>query len=72
VLLYGCRSAGRDLLFNGEVQEMMGLGVLSQALVAFSREAGQPRTYVQVGVLVQQVLQVRRVWYWSFVSTQGE
>jgi sulfite reductase alpha subunit-like flavoprotein len=51
VLLYGCRSAGRDLLFHGELQEMFGLGVLSKVLVAYSREAGQPKTYVQVIVM---------------------
>jgi sulfite reductase alpha subunit-like flavoprotein len=52
VLVYGCRSQQSDYQMedmNEDMNDMVAAGALSQVLVAFSREKGVPKTYVQVG-----------------------
>jgi hypothetical protein len=49
VLVCGCRSQQSDYLMEATLNDMVAAGALSQVLVAFSRERGVPKTYVQVG-----------------------
>jgi sulfite reductase alpha subunit-like flavoprotein len=48
VLVFGCRSSAADYLFQQTLDEMVAAGSISKVLVAFSREPGLPKTYVQV------------------------
>ena len=49
ILVFGCRSTASDYLFQQTLDEMVQSGSISKVLVAFSREPGLPKTYVQVG-----------------------
>ncbi|KAM6970125.1 nitric oxide synthase 2b, inducible [Aplochiton taeniatus] len=46
-LLFGCQSPELDHLFRDEVSEMRRRGVLKSTTVAYSRQPGQPKVYVQ-------------------------
>uniref|UniRef100_A0A8D0G724 Nitric oxide synthase n=1 Tax=Sphenodon punctatus TaxID=8508 RepID=A0A8D0G724_SPHPU len=46
-LLFGCRRSDMDHLYKEETQEMKKKGVLSEVHVAFSRQPGQAKVYVQ-------------------------
>jgi sulfite reductase alpha subunit-like flavoprotein len=48
VLVYGCRSQASDYLMEATLNDMVAAGALSQVMVAFSRQQGVPKTYVQV------------------------
>jgi cytochrome P450 / NADPH-cytochrome P450 reductase len=46
ILFYGCRNADHDMLYADELRAFQAAGV-TDLQVAFSREPGQPRTFVQ-------------------------
>jgi cytochrome P450 / NADPH-cytochrome P450 reductase len=46
ILFYGCRNADHDMLYADELKAFEASGI-TQLQVAFSREPGQPRTFVQ-------------------------
>jgi cytochrome P450/NADPH-cytochrome P450 reductase len=46
VLFYGCRNADHDMLYADELKNFETSGI-TEVQVAFSREPGQPRTFVQ-------------------------
>jgi cytochrome P450/NADPH-cytochrome P450 reductase len=46
MLFYGCRNADHDMLYAEELRDFETSGV-TELQVAFSREPGQPRTFVQ-------------------------
>jgi len=46
ILFYGCRNADHDMLYADELKAFEASGV-TELQVAFSREPGQPRTFVQ-------------------------
>jgi cytochrome P450/NADPH-cytochrome P450 reductase len=46
ILFYGCRNAENDFLYSDELKDFEASGV-TELRVAFSREPGQPRTFVQ-------------------------
>uniref|UniRef100_A0ABM5EMN6 Nitric oxide synthase n=1 Tax=Pogona vitticeps TaxID=103695 RepID=A0ABM5EMN6_9SAUR len=47
MLLFGCRHASLDHLYQEEMQEMHRKGVLQEVYAAYSREPGCPKVYVQ-------------------------
>jgi cytochrome P450/NADPH-cytochrome P450 reductase len=46
MLFYGCRNADHDMLYAEELKDFETSGI-TELQVAFSREPGQPRTFVQ-------------------------
>jgi len=46
ILFYGCRNSEGDVLYADELKEFEATGV-TEVQMAFSREPGQPRTFVQ-------------------------
>ena len=46
ILFYGCRNAENDMLYADELRAFEASGI-TQLKMAFSREPGQPRTFVQ-------------------------
>eukprot|EP00775_Hariotina_reticulata_P004961 gene4961-5202_t len=46
ILFFGCRDDG-DFLYKSRLEAWLAAGVLTDLQVAFSRKAGQPKTYVQ-------------------------
>jgi len=46
ILFYGCRNAQGDVLYADELKDFEAAGV-TEVQMAFSREQGQPRTFVQ-------------------------
>ncbi|XP_077996477.1 nitric oxide synthase, salivary gland-like [Glandiceps talaboti] len=51
-LVFGCRQSNVDNIYKDELQHNRKLGVLSSVMMAFSREPGKPKQYVQ-DILIQ-------------------
>ncbi len=49
VLLFGCRSSKKDLLYKDALDSMVASGSISKVVYALSREPGVRKAYVQVG-----------------------
>ena len=47
LLFFGCRHPAQDYLYQEELEDYLEEGVLSGLEVAFSREPGKPKVYVQ-------------------------
>jgi sulfite reductase alpha subunit-like flavoprotein len=47
ILVFGCRTKDEDFIYKSELEGYLKDGVISHLLVAFSREKGQEKVYVQ-------------------------
>jgi len=47
ILVFGCRTKDEDYIYKSELEGYLKDGVISHLLVAFSREKGQEKVYVQ-------------------------
>ena len=61
ILFYGCRNAEHDMLYADELRAFEASGI-TQLKMAFSREPGQPRTFVQ------QVMERERDQVWDLIE----
>ena len=61
ILFYGCRNAENDILYADELKGFETSGV-TELQVAFSREPGQPRTFVQ------QLIERERDKVWDLIA----
>ena len=62
VLFYGCRNAEHDMLYADELKSFETSGI-TELQVAFSREPGQPRTFVQ------QLIERERDKVWDLIAS---
>jgi cytochrome P450/NADPH-cytochrome P450 reductase len=62
VLFYGCRDAEHDMLYADELKSFETSGI-TELQVAFSREPGQPRTFVQ------QLIERERDKVWDLIAS---
>jgi cytochrome P450 / NADPH-cytochrome P450 reductase len=61
ILFYGCRNAENDFLYADELKAFEASGI-TQLKMAFSREPGEPRTFVQ------QVMERERDQVWDLIT----
>ena len=61
ILFYGCRNAKHDMLYADELKAFEESGI-TELQMAFSREPGQPRTFVQ------QVIERERDHVWDLIE----
>jgi cytochrome P450/NADPH-cytochrome P450 reductase len=64
ILFYGCRNAEHDMLYADELKAFEESGV-TELQVAFSREPGQPRMFVQ------QVIERERDHVWELIEADA-
>jgi cytochrome P450/NADPH-cytochrome P450 reductase len=61
ILFYGCRNSQSDVLYADELKDFEAAGV-AEVQMGFSREPGQPRTFVQ------QVIERERDKVWDLIE----
>ena len=64
MLFYGCRNTENDFLYADELKAFQASGI-TELQMAFSREPGQPRTFVQ------QVIERERDQVWDLIEADA-